>query len=70
MNQDVTIVVFNFFPIIHCSKYLNQLLFLISLIFISCSSILSQVQAVAWNHHQPRFLISGTFDRTVVLVVT
>ncbi|RYR24070.1 hypothetical protein Ahy_B02g057568 isoform B [Arachis hypogaea] len=25
------------------------------------------VQAVAWNHHEPKFLLSGSFDHTVVL---
>ena len=26
-----------------------------------------KVQAVAWNHHAPQVLLSGSFDHTVVL---
>ncbi|KAG5514456.1 hypothetical protein RHGRI_035759 [Rhododendron griersonianum] len=36
-----------------------------SLLFDSLNGIL--VQAVAWNHHVPQVLLSGSFDHTVVL---
>lgn len=28
-----------------------------------------QVQVVAWNHHEPQVLLSGSFDRSVVMVM-
>lgn len=43
--------------------------FLISFIFISFPSILTQVFVVAWNHHAPQALLSGSSHKTVVLVM-
>lgn len=44
---------------------------IVSYLFICTFFIfyLTQVQAVAWNHHVPQVLLSGSFDRTIVLVL-
>ncbi|KAJ6991718.1 hypothetical protein NC653_019779 [Populus alba x Populus x berolinensis] len=32
-------------------------------------TLYAHVQAVAWNHHEPQVLLSGSFDRSVVMVI-